>query len=83
MYFKIIRYFSFALVKKRKSFLLVLMVFQVFLASLNVRNDMMEYFEEMILILFWAEDLGMFESSARPTTSSWEVTGRDNVQDND
>lgn len=59
---------------------MLLTVFQALLASLN---DTMEYSEEMILILFWAEHLGMSESSARSIISLGEVTGRDSVQDND
>lgn len=42
----------------------------------------MEYSEEMILMLCWARNLGMSESSARPLTPQWEVARRDNVQDN-
>lgn len=76
MYFRIIRNFSFALVKKRKKSFDVVNSIPGALASLNVGNDTMEYSEEMILILFWAENLGMSESTARPITSLWEVTGR-------
>lgn len=43
----------------------------------------MEYSEGMILIMWWAGNLRISESSARPINPLWEVAGRDNVQDND
>lgn len=74
-----LRWHFFPLCSGLKNLHMSLTLFQAFLESLNVGEDTMGYFEEVIFILCWAGNLGMTESFASTISPPWKVTGRTNM----